>query len=213
MYKRATQCRGPHCVHIFYLVFPHVKIHCHAIMMQQSCDRSPTILHCDQNSNSSSPKQHLTIRMRQDSHTISNSLWHRGIASRHSLRAHHFKSIEKKPTRDLFWWNSNPFKFFQPQLKTRWDCKQTRIYSYTLYIYSGHRTQCVVWWFIVCSVLNLHSLRASWLRVSYGVATCIAGSLKWQVSFAEYRLFYRALLQKRPIILRSLLIVAILYLM
>jgi len=36
----------------------------------------------------------------------------------------------------------------------------------------------------------------------------LAGSLKVQVSFAEYRLFYRAPLQKRPIILRSLLIVA-----
>jgi len=34
------------------------------------------------------------------------------------------------------------------------------------------------------------------------------GSIKLQVSFAEYHLFYRALLQKRPIILRSLLIVA-----
>ena len=34
------------------------------------------------------------------------------------------------------------------------------------------------------------------------------GSLKLQVSFAEYRLFYRTLLQKRPIILRNLLIVA-----
>ena len=34
------------------------------------------------------------------------------------------------------------------------------------------------------------------------------GALKLQVSFAEYRLFYRALLQKRPIILRSLLIEA-----
>jgi len=31
------------------------------------------------------------------------------------------------------------------------------------------------------------------------------------VSFAEYSLFYRVLLQKRPIILRSLLIVATLY--
>ena len=39
-----------------------------------------------------------------------------------------------------------------------------------------------------------------WLR--------LVGSLKKQVSFAKYRLFYRALLQKRPIILRSLLIVA-----
>ena len=34
------------------------------------------------------------------------------------------------------------------------------------------------------------------------------GSLKLKVSFAEYSLFYRALLEKRPIILRSLLIVA-----
>ena len=31
------------------------------------------------------------------------------------------------------------------------------------------------------------------------------GSMKLQVSFAEYRLFYSALLQKRPVILRSLL--------
>jgi len=35
----------------------------------------------------------------------------------------------------------------------------------------------------------------------------LVGSLKSWVSFAEYRLFYRALLQKRPVILRSLLIV------
>jgi len=39
-----------------------------------------------------------------------------------------------------------------------------------------------------------------WLR--------LAGSLKDQVSFAEYSLFYKALLQKRPIILKSILIVA-----
>jgi len=39
-----------------------------------------------------------------------------------------------------------------------------------------------------------------WLR--------LVGSLKLQVSFAEYRLFYRALLQKIPIILRILLLVA-----
>jgi len=42
-----------------------------------------------------------------------------------------------------------------------------------------------------------------WLR--------LVGSLKLYVSFAEYCLFYRALLPKRPIILRSLLIVAIPY--
>ena len=39
-----------------------------------------------------------------------------------------------------------------------------------------------------------------WLR--------LVGSLKLQVSFAEYPLFYRALLQKRLIILRRLLLVA-----
>ena len=36
-----------------------------------------------------------------------------------------------------------------------------------------------------------------WLR--------LVGSFKLYVSFAEYRLFYGALLQKRPVILRSLL--------
>ena len=41
----------------------------------------------------------------------------------------------------------------------------------------------------------------------YGVAT-ISRLLKIKVSFPEYRLFYRALLQKRPMVLRSLLIVA-----
>ena len=41
----------------------------------------------------------------------------------------------------------------------------------------------------------------------YGAATLV-GSLKLQVSFAEYRLFYGALLQQRRIILRSLLIEA-----
>jgi len=39
-----------------------------------------------------------------------------------------------------------------------------------------------------------------WLR--------LVGSLKWHVSFAEYRLFHRSLLHKRPIIWRSVLIVA-----
>jgi len=47
-------------------------------------------------------------------------------------------------------------------------------------------------------------LRMGWLR--------LVGSLKLQVSFAQYRLFYRALLQKRPVILRSLLTEATPYL-
>jgi len=39
-----------------------------------------------------------------------------------------------------------------------------------------------------------------WLR--------LVGSLELYVSFAEYRLFYRSLVQKRRIILRSLVVVA-----
>jgi len=42
----------------------------------------------------------------------------------------------------------------------------------------------------------------------YGVATIRGLSLKLRVSFAEYRLYYRALVQKKPTILRSLLVVA-----
>jgi len=47
---------------------------------------------------------------------------------------------------------------------------------------------------------NSLTFNMGWLR--------LVGSLKLKVSFAEHRLFYRALLQKRPIILKSLLIEA-----
>ena len=57
---------------------------------------------------------------------------------------------------------------------------------------------CEMWLIRICDMPHLYNM--GWLR--------LVGSLKWQVSFAEYRLFYRALLQKRPIILRSLLIEA-----
>ena len=55
---------------------------------------------------------------------------------------------------------------------------------------------------VVSSFYPVFSSRTGmgWLR--------LVGSLKSEVSFAEYRLSYRALLQKRPIILRSLRIVA-----
>ena len=49
-------------------------------------------------------------------------------------------------------------------------------------------------------LIRIDLIRMGWLRW--------VGSLKLQVSFAEYRLFYRALSQKRPMILRSLLIVS-----
>jgi len=56
---------------------------------------------------------------------------------------------------------------------------------------------------IGCQKISLHMFACygvGWLR--------LVGTLKLDVSFAEYRLFYWALLQKRPMILRSLLIVA-----
>ena len=52
----------------------------------------------------------------------------------------------------------------------------------------------------------MFSCRRQWILM-YGVAT-ISRLLKIMVSFTEYCLFYRALLQKRPIFLRSLRIVA-----
>jgi len=59
-----------------------------------------------------------------------------------------------------------------------------------------HPSVCADSYFLLQSAAVL----MGWLR-------CV-GSLKLQVSFAEYRLFYRALLQLRPLILRSLLILA-----
>jgi len=54
---------------------------------------------------------------------------------------------------------------------------------------------------IVCEVIFLEEQYGmGWLR--------FAGFLKSWVSFAEYPLFYRAVLQKRPMILRSFLIEA-----
>jgi len=53
------------------------------------------------------------------------------------------------------------------------------------------------------SLASLSRCYIGWLR--------LVGSLTLYVSFAEYSLFYRALLQKRPIILRSLLIVTTTY--
>jgi len=63
---------------------------------------------------------------------------------------------------------------------------------------------CVSYVFIVC-VQDMYSLNVcmGWLS--------LVGSLKIQVSFAGYSLFYRALLQKRPMFLESLQIVATSY--
>jgi len=65
---------------------------------------------------------------------------------------------------------------------------------------------------ILYNVVHRHILKREsveiWRSVEDGMGWLrLVGSLKLYVSFAEYRLFYRALLQKRRIILRSLLIV------
>jgi len=49
----------------------------------------------------------------------------------------------------------------------------------------------------VCVKLHIYVCTMGWLRS--------VGSIKLQVSYAEYRLFHRALLQKRPLILSILL--------
>jgi len=59
---------------------------------------------------------------------------------------------------------------------------------------------CVMSLLLVIDFLCLYMRCVGWLR--------LVGSLKSQVSFAEYRLFYRALLPKRPMIWRSLLVEA-----
>jgi len=50
------------------------------------------------------------------------------------------------------------------------------------------------------ALFALQNVHMGWLR--------LVGSIKLEVSFAEYSLFYEALLQQRHILLRSLLIVA-----
>jgi len=66
-------------------------------------------------------------------------------------------------------------------------CHSTLQYARSTYVY-------------ICALQGGAELAMGWLR--------FVGSLKRNISFAEHSLFYRALLQKRPIILRSLLIVA-----
>ena len=72
---------------------------------------------------------------------------------------------------------------------------------------------CVTWLIQQCDITHAEQLvHRNEARSCYGVAT-ISRLLKIMVSFAEHSFFYRALLQNRPIILRSLLIVATPYML
>jgi len=66
---------------------------------------------------------------------------------------------------------------------------------------------CVCGFGCVCVCVCLQRFLYVCVKIDMGWLRLV-GSLRLQVSFAEYRLFSRALLQKRPTILRSLLIVA-----
>ena len=83
-------------------------------------------------------------------------------------------------------------------------------------------SQCIA---VCCSVLQCVALCCSMWQWAYTehvpsleqVCVCLCAGMGWlrlvvssklQVSFAEYWLLYTALLQKRPIILRSLLVIA-----
>ena len=94
---------------------------------------------------------------------------------------------------------------------TAWSCAENQIFVGFLRIKSSEQDfKYLCWW--ISKILLWHIFtwkeiymidwvgRMGWLR--------LVGSLKSYVSFAEYSLFYRALLQKRPMIVRSLRIVA-----
>jgi len=88
------------------------------------------------------------------------------------------------------------------------DCMLQHTPQYTTTDYLSRtcysRLQCF-WWSIALHSMLQHTPQHTmeWLR--------LVGSFKLQVSFAEYSLFYRALLRKRRVILRSLQIEATSY--
>ena len=63
--------------------------------------------------------------------------------------------------------------------------------------------------YILVNLLYTHTYIHIYMHISMNMGWLrLVSSVKLQISFAEYGLFYRALLQKRRVILRSLLIVA-----
>jgi len=124
-----------------------------------------------------------------------------------------------------FWWNSH--KSARYDVKWLWRCTLRKmallrnITSHWKVVFLRKMT-CNVW--LPMGLRHPVEILTSQLAVMstdyraalWEILTCqlamgwlrFVGSLELQVSFAEYRLFYRALSQKRPIILRSLLSVA-----
>jgi len=67
---------------------------------------------------------------------------------------------------------------------------------YTYHMYMG---TCILI-ICICGICSYMKVHVCTYKYTYMRWLPLVGSLKLQVSFAEYRLFYRALLQKRPII-------------
>jgi len=105
-----------------------------------------------------------------------------------------------------------------------WTCDHTCIWTLRLYghvcIYlDGNDRPQILEIIYMYKCLYVCACVCAWHTICMCVCVClydiphmewlqVVGSLKLHVSFAEYNLFCRALLQKRPFILRSLLIVA-----
>ena len=82
-----------------------------------------------------------------------------------------------------------------------------------VYVYICVCVYVYVIWICMCVRVDPHSSQTKPVRLPVLLIIHVGwlplvGSSKLYVSFAEYRLFYTPLLQKRPVFLRSLLIVA-----
>jgi len=106
------------------------------------------------------------------------------------------------------------------QIYVMWCKDMLVMYVYSYSLFSSHQVPfCYVslynYMYYVCRLFSCHQVLFYYVSLyhimyvdSYMGWLRLVGSLKLYVSFAEYSLFYRALLQKRPINLRSLLILA-----
>jgi len=119
-----------------------------------------------------------------------------------------------------YWDSATPTEF-------SWDsvsCNPTEFNTHTLRISICHR--CIIYLYthiyihityLYTHIISIYSDQFDWMinmSSPYDITMCtfrlqfrttdqqhgLEWSIKWQVSFAEYSLFYRALLQKRPII-------------
>jgi len=115
-------------------------------------------------------------------------VWHDSLICGYDCMAH-IRSSHAKRMNEMKYGTAHIWKSSECVVAHVWIRRGTHLNA------SWHIYECVM-----AHVCISRGTPMGWLR--------LVSSLKLQVSFAEYSLFYRALLQKRPIILRSLLIAA-----